>query len=111
MTLKIGLLILTIGIVTISEGARDPFIPTLGTEHPSREISPEQVELGELTLKAVMWGTDNPVALFETEEGKTFVVKVGAVIGKKGGKVTKIGDKLVIVQGSFGKKTFTIRGH
>ena len=108
--MRFYLIVLIVGLVSLSEAARDPFIPTLETRQPLREISPEQVELGEITLKAVIWGTEHPRALFETEAHKTFIVKVGSVIGKKGGKVTKIGDKLVIVEGPFGKKTFTIKG-
>ncbi len=105
--LIIGFLLL---VPTSIFGARYPFEPIFPSlKEPKALLSPQDYEVGELTLRAVVWDTEKPVALFETENGMTFNVKIGTKIGKKGGKVTHIGDKMVIVEGPFGKKTFRLK--
>jgi len=95
-----------------SLAARNPFTPI--EPRPKKEAvkaaSPQDYNLSQITLKAVLWGTDRPLALFEAEDGRSFIVKPGTKIGKSGGKVTRIDDKIVIVTGSFGKRIFRILG-
>ena len=92
-------------------GARNPFEPIyLPKEGLERAASIEDYELRQLKLKAVLWGGEKSAALFEAQDGKTFIVRVGAKVGKKGGKVITIGDKMVVVEGAFGKETFKIKG-
>lgn len=104
--------ILFILLALFCMGARNPFEPPFfpPTASPAAEALPYHYRLSQLTLKAVLWGTQKAVALFETDDGKNFMVKVGSKIGKSGGKVTKIGDKMVTVTGPFGRKIFRIRG-
>lgn len=91
-------------------GAKNPFTP-LPIEKPPKKESLTDYPFNELELKAVIWGIDASVALFQASDGKSFIAKVGTPVGKNGGKITKIDDKIVIIQGNFGKKAFTIREH
>lgn len=93
-------------------GNRNPFeplsMPPIALRQP---VSPQDYHLTQLTLKGVIWGTEKAAALFEADDGQTFRVKVGSKIGENDGKVIKIDDKIVVIQGSFGKKIFTLRGY
>lgn len=97
-------------LATVCEGARNPFTP-LPIPKPQVRESLTDYLLDELELKAVIWGTSTNVALFQAIDGKSFTARIGTAVGKKGGKVTRIDDKVVIIQGDFGKKSFKIRGH
>lgn len=102
-------IIFLLSLTSVSEGAKNPFTPLPIPKPPARE-SLTDYSFEELELKAVIWGTENSVALFQAIDGKGFTAKIGTAVGKKGGKVTKIDDKVVIIQGGFGKKGFKIRG-
>ena len=101
-------LFLILFFATLGLGARNPFEPphlTVPVEKPKNLAS---YDLHTLKLQAILWNTDQNMALFETPEGETFFAAIGTKIGKKGGKVTKIDDNIVIVAGRFGKITFSI---
>lgn len=90
-------------------GARNPFEP-LESKVPRIFLDDlKHYSFQELTLQATLWDTEKKLALFRMPHGKTSVAKVGAAIGKKGGKITEIGDNIVIVKGSFGEFTFRIK--
>ncbi|MBI3018649.1 MAG: pilus assembly protein PilP [Deltaproteobacteria bacterium] len=75
----------------------------------SESISPEQFNTEQLHLKAIVWNTEKKMALSETDEGKTFIAKPGTKVGKKGGKVSRIDDNMVVISGSEGEVTFKLK--
>ncbi|OGP06319.1 MAG: hypothetical protein A2Z91_04145 [Deltaproteobacteria bacterium GWA2_38_16] len=78
---------------------RNPFEPLVTSpDKLSQTASPEQYALGQLSLKAVIWDTEKKLALFQTDDGKTLIVKPGNKIGKKGGILTSIGDNIVFIK-------------
>lgn len=87
-------------------GKRDPFRSFI-LEH-KREMAAasqrgplEQFELGQLSLVAVVWGTDRARALVQDPSGRAYVVEEGARIGKNEGEVVKIQDNLVSVRETY----------
>ena len=91
-------------------GARNPFEPLITSGgRVSESISPEQINTEQLRLKALVWNTEKKLALFETDEGKTFVAKLGTKVGKKGGKVSRIDDNIVVIRGPEGDVTFKLK--
>lgn len=102
-------LILILALAFTGIGARNPFEPP---PFPSaRKIVRDSLvdyTLSQLKVTGVIWNTQTPVALFEAFDRKTYTATIGTDVGKKGGKVVKIDDKIVIVQGKFGIKTFKI---
>jgi Tfp pilus assembly protein PilP len=109
IAISLCLLLLTAPVLY---GAKNPFTPLpLPIQKPPKKESLTDYLFNELELKAVIWGIDASAALFQANDGKSFIAKVGTSVGKNGGKITKIDDKIVIIQGDFGKKVFTIRGH
>ncbi|MBI4040596.1 MAG: pilus assembly protein PilP [Deltaproteobacteria bacterium] len=88
------------------QAERNPFAPLVEPMKPRPVKSLEDVSLQTITLKAILWGTDRNMAVFETPEGKTFTATVGTRVGKKDGKVTRIDDNIVVIAGSFGKVTY-----
>lgn len=61
----------------------------------------EQFDLSQLTVVAVVWGTERPRALVEDPSGRGYVVQVGTPIGKNDGLVTGIGDESVKVRETY----------
>jgi type IV pilus assembly protein PilP len=86
-------------------GKRDPFRSFVLEEAAKRnkgERGPlEQFELGQISLQAVVWGTDKPRALVTDPQGRDYIVKEGTPIGKSSGVVTKIGDNMVVVRETY----------
>lgn len=87
-------------------GKRDPF-RSFVLEH-LREMAEasqrgplEQFELGQLSLVAVVWGTDRARALVQDPSGRAYAVEEGARIGKNDGKVVKIEDNLIAVRETY----------
>ena len=50
----------------------------------------ERFDLSQLSVSAIMWGTDRPHALITDPAGKGYIVSEGAAIGKNKGRVVKI---------------------
>ena len=97
-------------LLVLCLGARNPFEPLITPGgRVSESISPEQINTEQLHLKAIIWNTEKKLALFETDEGKTFVAKPGTKIGKKGGKVSRIDDNMVVISGPDGEATFKLK--
>ena len=63
----------------------------------------------QLELVAVVWNTGSARALIQDPSGQSYIIGVGARIGKNQGKVIKIGDNLVVVEETYvdflGKET------
>jgi hypothetical protein len=81
---------------------RDPFRSFIEEQEQrlaAAERGPlEQFDLSQLTVVAVVWGTERPRALVEDPSGRGYVVQVGTPIGKNDGLVTGIGDNAVKVR-------------
>ena len=85
------------------EGKPDPFRSFIRRE-PELEAhqSPlERFDLSQLSVSAIMWGTDRPRALITDPAGKGYIVSEGAAIGKNKGRVVKIHDNLIRVKETY----------
>lgn len=83
---------------------RDPFMPFNLAPPPNGDDTLTELQkfaLGQLKLKAVLLGLDEPKALVENAAGKGFYVKKGTLIGNENGVVVDIvTDKIIIVEES-----------
>ena len=81
----------------------DPFRPFILLQKKAETaISPlQKYDLGQITLKAVVWGMDQPRAMVEDPTGKGYVIQIGTDIGKNSGKVIKIDDRQVLVRETY----------
>jgi len=83
---------------------RDPFRSFVQGLYGADEgvASPlERFDLSQLTLMAIVWGTDTPKALIRDPAGKGYVVSQGAIVGKNKGRIVTIGDNLVLVKETY----------
>ncbi len=85
------------------EGKADPFRSFIRREPELDELeSPlERFDLSQLSVSAIMWGTDRPRALVTDPAGKGYIVSEGAAIGKNQGRVMKIHDNLIRVKETY----------
>lgn len=83
-------------------GKRDPFIPFDFTPKDDKDPTKTELErysIGQLKLKAILAGLDQPKAIVENDQGKGFMVSVGTKIGTNKGVIQKIDkDKIIIVE-------------
>ncbi len=111
------------------EGLRDPFQPFIKlVPEKERKKAPEvfvpktplqRYAVEELRLVGVVWRDGNlSRALIEDPEGKGYVVRVGTLVGDRGGKIVAIHpDKVVIEErivdllGEVQQHTVTLRLH
>lgn len=68
---------------------------------PEQPIEPktplQKYETGQLKLAAIIWGAEDSAAMVEAPDGKGYTIRVGDLIGNRGGQVSKIlGNKVVI---------------
>jgi type IV pilus assembly protein PilP len=84
---------------------RDPFRSFVDEQKEQRakhERGPlEQFDLNQLSLVAVVWGTERPRAMIEDPSGRGYVVQVGTPIGKNEGTVLAISDNTVLVRETY----------
>lgn len=82
-------------------GLRDPFrsfVLERTKELAEEERGPlEQFDLAQLTVVAIVWGTDRARAMIEDPSGRGYVIQEGTAIGKNDGYVTRISDNSVTV--------------
>ncbi len=84
---------------------RDPFqsyiklSQMLDTEEVTAPL--ERFELNQLLVTAIIWGNEIPRALVQDPTGKEYIVDEGTPIGKNKGKITEIGDNLVLVKETY----------
>lgn len=93
--------------VYTSVGKRDPFrsifdemgveADDLGEEAITSPL--QEYEVNSFTLTGVVWGVSSPVAMLNAPDNRSYVVKVGTLIGRNWGKVTKImRDRIVVTE-------------
>lgn len=79
-------------------GRRDPFrsylldaVSRRAAEHAQRRVEEtEAYELSQYHLTGVLTGTSQPKAMVEDPTGKAFVLRIGARLGRAGGRVSRI---------------------
>jgi type IV pilus assembly protein PilP len=86
-------------------GKRDPFrsfVLDEAARKENHERGPlEQFDLSQLTLVAVVWGTERPRALVTDPSGRGYVVQEGTPIGKNAGEVIRISDNTLLVRETY----------
>ena len=87
----------------LPEGKPDPFRSFIRREAEleDNESPLERFDLSQLSVSAIMWGTDRPRALITDPSGKAYIVSEGAPIGKNKGRVVKIADNLIRVKETY----------
>lgn len=78
---------------------RDPFRSSLADEvqRTPPPLPLAQYDLDQYKVVAVIWGTDTPVAMVEDPEGNGHFLKVGTIIGRNLGRVSRITEQSVVV--------------
>lgn len=91
-----------------AEGRRDPFLPMILVKRPvdagegQFPLTPlQQYETQQYKLTAVIIGYGEPLAMLNTPDGKSYIVRKGTKIGKNGGKVTRITADTVQVEEKY----------
>jgi type IV pilus assembly protein PilP len=90
--------------VYTSEGKRDPFRSFILDATNEREDSRgplEQFDLAQLSVVAVVWGTDNPRAVVNDPSGRGYIVREGTYMGKNEGRVIAIADNALTVKETY----------
>lgn len=84
-------------------GKRDPFYSKLLEEkkkiEPNKQLfGVQRYDLTELKLVGIIWGNLGRKGVVETPEGKSYLLKVGTLVGKNGGVVKAITNQEVVIQ-------------
>jgi len=85
-------------------GKRDPFeSPLRKGQYDLGEIDVpltplQQYEISQLRLTGVVVGFQNPKAMVKAPDGKAYILNIGTLVGKNGGKVVKINNEGVLVE-------------
>ncbi|MGA1863730.1 MAG: pilus assembly protein PilP [bacterium] len=84
-------------------GKRDPFYSKLLEEkkkiEPNKQLfGVQRYDLAELKLVGIIWGDLGRKGVVETPEGKSYLLKVGTLVGKNGGVVKAITNQELVIQ-------------
>jgi len=86
-------------------GKRDPFrsfIFTAAATNSRNARGPlEQFDLAQLSVVAVVWGTDRPRAVVADPSGRGYIVREGTYMGKNEGRIIGIADNALVVKESY----------
>lgn len=86
-------------------GRRDPFAPVVQQLQPGKmdaNLPPlQRVNLTELNLIAIVWGSYGYTAMVQTPEGFGYAVRRGTRLGQNNGVVSAITERGIIVQERF----------
>jgi type IV pilus assembly protein PilP len=86
----------------VASNKPDPFRPYVFVGKKPELTSPlQKYDLGQITLKAVIWGVADARAMVEDPTGRGYVVGVGSDIGKNSGKVIQIEDRKLLVRETY----------
>ena len=85
------------------EGKRDPFeSPLLKQKFADGEGAPlaplQQFDVTQLVLTGVIVGLEAPKAMVKAPDGKAYILSIGTLVGKNGGKVVNITNDGVAVE-------------
>ena len=86
------------------EGMRDPFrsFEWERLELTDSLLGPlEQFDVSQLSLLAVVWKTNSARGLIRDPSGQSYIIGVGARVGKNDGTVVGIDDNLVVVKETY----------
>lgn len=86
--------------VYYSEGKRDPFESPLVKElNGDTPLTPlQQFDISQLMLTGVVLGLDSPRAMVKAPDKKSYILSIGTLVGKNGGKVIQINNDGVSVE-------------
>jgi len=85
-------------------GKRDPFrsfIFTAATQERDSRGPLERFDLAQLTLVAIVWGTDRPRAVVADPSGRGYIVREGTYMGKNEGRIIDIADNALVVKETY----------
>jgi len=85
-------------------GKRDPFrsfIFMANTEARDARGPLEQFDLAQLSVVAVVWGTERPRAVVADPSGRGYIVREGTYMGKNEGRIIEIADNALVVKESY----------
>lgn len=99
------------GYIFQPEGKPDPFQPFIRMTSPEESFQPvettpgltplERIEATQLRVVGIVWNSDRPeqaLAMVEMPDGKGYVLRSGAGVGRFGGKVSRITANEVIIE-------------
>lgn len=92
-------------------GKPDPFQPSrISLETKGGVLPLEQFDINDFELVGIVFGPGIKKAMVQDPTGKGFMVQVGCRIGKKGGRITRVADKELIIEEPYrdflGRKSF-----
>jgi type IV pilus assembly protein PilP len=83
------------------QGRRDPFRSILVTSENvkkfERLLPLQRVEIAEMKLIGIVWGSLGSAAMVETPDGKGYTIRKGTLLGPRNGVVKKITERNVTV--------------
>ncbi len=84
-------------------GKRDPFYSKILEEKKDeskvlKRVGLQKYEISELTFVGIVNDASGKKGVIETPEGKSYIIKIGSLIGKKDGSVKDITNKEVVIQ-------------
>ncbi len=89
-------------------GKRDPFRSYIAdlrelarSEEERNPETTEKYELDQYRLTGLVTGTSQPQAMVEDPDGMGYVLRVGARLGKNGGRITRIATDQIVVTEEF----------
>ena len=89
-------------------GKRDPFRSYIAdlresarNEEARNPETTEKYELDQYRLTGLVTGTSQPQAMVEDPDGMGYVLRVGARLGKNGGRITRIATDQIVVTEEF----------
>ena len=90
-------------------GRRDPFLSLIDGKYESQSGDGSLIDVGDIHLVGIMWGSSDKFALVEDSRGRGFVLRVGDPVVS--GYISGISKtELQVVQNSFGdSQTVTIQ--
>jgi type IV pilus assembly protein PilP len=81
---------------------RDPFRSVLDlakSKERLAELPPlQRVEIIDMKVTAIVWGTLGPTALIKTPDGKGYTVRPGTLVGPNKGVIERISESAIMIR-------------